>query len=50
LGGRYQKVEGMRIPMTISGDVIGEVKNFKYLGSFLQIGISKINVKLCING
>jgi hypothetical protein len=28
---RYQEVEGMRRPMTISGDVIGEVKNFKYL-------------------
>jgi hypothetical protein len=26
-GGRYQEVDGMRRPMTISGDVIGEVEN-----------------------
>jgi hypothetical protein len=27
---------GMRRPMTISGDVICEFENFKYLGSFTQ--------------
>jgi hypothetical protein len=32
-GGRYHEVEGMR-PMMINGDVIDEIKNFKYLGSF----------------
>jgi hypothetical protein len=26
----------MRRPMTISGDVIDETENFKYLGSFVQ--------------
>jgi hypothetical protein len=29
-GGKYQKVKGMKRPMTISDDVIGEVKQFKY--------------------
>jgi hypothetical protein len=26
----------MRRSVTISGDVIGEIENFKYLGSFIQ--------------
>jgi hypothetical protein len=29
-GGRYQEIEGMRRPITISGDVIGEVEIYKY--------------------
>jgi hypothetical protein len=29
----------MKRPMTISGDVIGEVKNFKCLGSFVQMNV-----------
>jgi hypothetical protein len=33
---RYQEVEGMRRPMTISGDAIGEVENFNDIGSFVQ--------------
>jgi hypothetical protein len=28
----------MRIPITIIGDVIGEVENFKYFGSILLMG------------
>jgi hypothetical protein len=35
-GGIYQEFVGMRRPLTISGDVMGEVKNFKYLRSFIQ--------------
>jgi hypothetical protein len=35
-GGSYQSVEDMRRPMTISGDMIGEVENFKNLISFAQ--------------
>jgi hypothetical protein len=31
-GGKYQEFEGIRRPLIISGNVIGEVKNFKYLG------------------
>jgi hypothetical protein len=34
--GRYQKFEGIRRPITINGYVIGEDKNLKYLGSFVQ--------------
>jgi hypothetical protein len=30
-GGIYQEVEVMRRPLTISGDVISEIENFKYL-------------------
>jgi hypothetical protein len=30
--GRYQEVERMKRPMTISGKVIGEIEIFKYLG------------------
>jgi hypothetical protein len=29
-GGRYQKVERTRRPLTIRGNVIGAVENFKY--------------------
>jgi hypothetical protein len=44
--GRYQGFEGMRRPMTISGDVKGEFENFKYLGSFVQKGgVFGIDVK-----
>jgi hypothetical protein len=35
-GERYQKVKDMRRPMTINGDVIDEVENFKYSVSFVQ--------------
>jgi hypothetical protein len=35
-GGRFQEVKGMKKPMTIIGDVIREVENFKYLVSFVQ--------------
>jgi hypothetical protein len=31
-GGRYQEFKGMRRPMAISSDVIGEFESFKYLG------------------
>jgi len=31
-GGRGKKVDGTRRAIKISGDVIGEVENFKYLG------------------
>jgi hypothetical protein len=31
-----EEVEGMRRSMTLNGDVIGEVENFKYLESFIQ--------------
>jgi len=35
-GGKDQEVYGTRRAMTISGDVIDEVKSFKYLGSLIQ--------------
>jgi len=35
-GGRDQKIDGTRRTMTISGDVIGEIESFKYLGSFVS--------------
>jgi hypothetical protein len=35
-GGRYQEIGGMRRPITISGDVMDELENLKYLGSLIQ--------------
>lgn len=35
-GGRDQVVDGTKLAMTISDDVKGEVKSFKYYGSFVQ--------------
>lgn len=34
-GERDLEVDGTRRPMTINGDVIGEVERFKYLESFV---------------
>jgi len=34
--GRDQEIDGTRRAMTISGDIIGKVEGFKYLGSFVQ--------------
>jgi hypothetical protein len=35
-GVKYQEIEVMRRPITICGELISEIENFKYLGSFVQ--------------